>query len=337
MTASSPRDRPPKVSVVIPNYNGAALLEKCLKGLAQQVYRDFEVILVDNGSSDNSIDLARKACPNLTLIELDRNLGFAAAVNKGIKSARGSLVALLNNDALPRTVWLRALVRTMDEHPPEMGAVASKMLLEDDPLRIDDAGDRLSWTGSAEKVGHRQPSSRFTERREVFSACAGATLYRKAFLEEVGYFDEKFFAYLEDIDLGLRGRLCGYRYLFEPTAEVLHKGHGTRIPKSDYVRLMTRNRLMLFFKNMPGKLLVKHLSRQLYGQLYFLIAYRKPWDSLMGYVTFIQLLPHVVRERRRISRQRVLPNETLDQLLSTEMNEPTLRQLFRRRLKRTRS
>jgi GT2 family glycosyltransferase len=309
-------------------------LEKCLTGLVQQEYQDFETILVDNGSTDNSISLARKGYPALEVIDLDRNWGFAVAVNKGIQASRSDYVTLLNNDAVARPRWLQALVQTMDESPPEVAAVASKMLMQDDPLRVDDAGDSLCWTGAAEKVGHRKPASQFTERREVFSACAGATLYRKSFLDSLGYFDEAFFAYLEDVDLGLRGRLYGYKFLFEPNAEVLHKGHGSRIPQSDYVRLMTRNRLMLFLKNIPVALLVKHLPQLLYGQMYFLIVYRKPLDSVIGYTTFIKQLPHVWRERRRISKQRVLPNETLDQLLSTEMNEPTLRQLFSLRWKR---
>jgi GT2 family glycosyltransferase len=309
-------------------------LEKCLTGLVQQEYQDFEAILVDNGSTDNSISLAKKGYPDLKVIDLDRNWGFAAAVNRGIQAAQGDYIALLNNDAVAGPRWLQALVQTLDENPPDVAAVASKMLMQDDPHRIDDAGDSLCWTGAAEKVGHRQPASQFTERREIFSACAGATLYRKSFLEMLGYFDEAFFAYLEDVDLGLRGRLCGYRYLIEPTAEVLHKGHGTQIPKSNYVRLMTRNRLMLFLKNMPAGLLIKHLHHLLYGQLYFFIVYRKPLDSAIGYATFAKRLPHVLRERRRIAQHRVLPSQVLDTLISTEMNEPTLRKLLRRQWKR---
>src|SRR5262249_39310360 len=157
------------------------------------------------------------------------------AVNLGIRAARGEYVALLNTDTVARPDWLAALVRALDESPPETGAVASKMLSLDDASRIDDAGDALARTGAAENRGHGEPAHRFTRRDEVFSVCAGAALYRRSFLDAVRAFDARFFAYLEDVDLGLRGRLLGFRYVFEPAAEVLHKGHGSELPRADYV------------------------------------------------------------------------------------------------------
>jgi GT2 family glycosyltransferase len=210
------------------------------------------------------------------------------------------------------------------------------MLSLDDPGRIDDAGDGLAWTGAAEKLGHGEPAHRFTQRSEVFSVCAGAALYRRTFLDAVGGFDERFFAYLEDVDLGLRGRLLGYRYLFEPAAEVLHKGHGSALPRADYVRLSTRNRVMLFAKSMPGSLLLKHLPRLLYGQLYFAIVYRRPGASLAGYVSLVPCLAHIWRERRRARASRRLHVAEIDGLLTTRMREPPLRLLLRRQLGRLR-
>jgi GT2 family glycosyltransferase len=336
MSGSSADAAPPRVSVVIPNLNGVRWLPGCLDALAAQTFRDREVLLVDNGSTDGSVALLRERYPHVRLVTLERNTGFAPAVNLGIQATRGEYVALLNTDTVPRPDWLAALVRALDQSPPETGAVASKMLSLDDASRIDDAGDALAWTGAAEKRGHGEPAHRFTQRDEVFSVCAGAALYRRSFLDAVRAFDERFFAYLEDVDLGLRGRLLGYRYVFEPAAEVLHKGHGSELPRADYVRLVTRNRVMLFAKSVPWSLLLKHLPRLLYGQLYFLIAYRRPVASLAGYLSLVPCLTHIGRERRRVRASRRIEVADLDRLLTTRMREPPLRTLLRHRLGRMR-
>jgi GT2 family glycosyltransferase len=319
---------------VIPNHNGAGWLPGCLDALSAQTFRDHEVLLVDNGSRDDSVPLLRERYAHVRLIALDRNTGFAAAVNVGIRAARGEYVALLNTDTRARPGWLAALVQALDQSSPDTGAVASRMLSMDDPSRIDDAGDAFSWTGAAEKLGHGEPASSRSQRGEVFSVCAGAALYRRSFLEAVQGFDERFFAYLEDVDLGLRGRLLGFRYVFEPAAEVLHKGGGSGLPRWDYVRLVTRNRLLLFGKSVPASLLLKHLPQLLYGQLYFLIAYRRPGASLAGYLAFVPCLPHVRRERRRVQASRRIDVEAIDRLLTTRMREPPLRVLLRHRLGR---
>jgi GT2 family glycosyltransferase len=322
------------VSVVIPNLNGARWLPGCLDALASQTFQDHEVLLVDNGSTDASVPLLRERYGHVQLITLARNTGFAAAVNVGIRAARGEYVALLNTDTVAEPDWLAALVRALDQSPANTGAVASKMLSLDNPSCIDDAGDALSWTGAAEKRGHGEPARRFTQSDEVFSVCAGAALYRRSFLEAVQGFDEHFFAYLEDVDLGLRGRLLGYRYVFEPAALVLHQGQGSALPRAHYVRLVTRNRLMLFAKSVPLYLLLKHLPRLLYGQLYFLITYRKPGASLAGYASLLPCTPHVWRERRSTLRSRRIGLAELDRLLTIRMREPPLRVLLRRRLGR---
>lgn len=337
MIASSGETAGPRVSVVIPNYNGASWLSACLESLAGQEFRDFEVILVDNGSTDDSVRLLREHFPYVRLFALEKNTGFAAAVNVGIWAGQGRYVALLNNDTIAKSGWLGSLVQTLEASPEEVGAVASKMLQLDEPDLIDDAGDALSWTGAAQKTGHGQPAGDYDQRREIFSPCAGATLYRRSFLEILQGFDELFFAYLEDLDLGLRGRLLGYRYLFEPAAEVHHKGHGSAMRRGEYVRLVTRNRGMIFAKSVPFVLLLKHLPRLFYGQLYFFIAYRKPLHSLAGYLSLVWRLPHILRERRKMARRRRIPRATFEKMLSTEMSEPPLLELLAQRFGRSRS
>jgi GT2 family glycosyltransferase len=320
----------PSASVVIPNFNGAKWLPGCLGGLAAQTFRGFEVIVVDNGSVDGSVEWLAQHDPEVRLVALGRNTGFAAAVNAGIAIARGEYVALLNNDTLPRPEWLSGLVDALETSPPSIGAVASMMISMEAPERLDNAGDALSWTGAAEKKGHGQPLETFSARREILSPCAGAALYRRSFLEHVGGFDERFFAYLEDLDVGLRGRLLGYSYHFEPSAQVLHKGQGSSLPRPDYVRLVTCNRLTLFAKNVPLRLLIKHFPQLAYGQLYFLIAYRHPLHSLAGYARFLLQLPQTSKQRRRIARSRRITPGQIDSLLSLRHPEPTLRSLFRR-------
>jgi GT2 family glycosyltransferase len=306
----------PGVVVVIPNHNGEAWLKGCLEGLAGQELGDFGVVLVDNGSSDRSVELVRELRPDAKLILLGENRGFAVAVNLGIAATKAEYVALLNTDTVARPSWLSALVRALKDAPPEVAAAAPRMLRMDEPSMVDDAGDALYWTGAAEKVGHGRPASEYAHPREIFSPSAGASLYRRSFLEDMGGFDERFFAYLEDVDLGLRGRLCGYRFIFEPAAEILHKGHGSGVVGGPYVQLVTRNRLLLFTKNLPWSLLLKNLARLLCGQVYFFLAYRRPFRSLAGYASFVRLVPHVLRERRRMKLRIRLESEEIDRLLA---------------------
>jgi GT2 family glycosyltransferase len=236
--------------------------------------------------------------------------------------------------ARPR--WLAALVEALDQASEDVGAVASKMLRMDDPDTVDDAGDALFWTGAAEKVGHGRPASEYTTLREVFAPSGGASLYRRAFLEKMGGFDERFFAYLEDVDVALRGRLRGYRFLFEPAAEILHKGHGSGIAPSSYVRLVTRNRVMLFAKNVPLLLLLRNLGQLLYGQLYFFVVYRRPLSSLIGYASLLLQLRHVLRERRKLKPLIRIERDELQQMLGGRMSEPPLGEVLLRAVRRLR-
>ena len=319
----------PKVTIVIPVWNGAAWLATCLDALAAQSFRDFAVIVVDNGSTDASRILVARHAPQAVLIAWDRNRGFAAAVNAGIRASRTEYVALLNVDTRPRPDWLLNLVQAMDAGAPDIGGLASKMLSMTDPGIVDDCGDSLSWQGAAAKRGHGLSAAECEMGVEIFSPCAGAALYRKSFLDELGGFDERFFAYLEDVDLGLRGRLRGYRYRFVPLAEVLHQGHGSGMPHARYVRLITRNRILLLLKNIPARLLFRHAMSLLYGQIYFFIVYRRPLAALAGYASVLPVLPHIVRARRVIQSNLKLAPAQMEHLLTPTMNEPPLRELAR--------
>lgn len=306
---------PYSASIIIPNWNGMKWLPGCLAALQDQGRRDFEVIIVDNGSSDGSVPFIRESYPGVTVIELERNFGFSIAVNAGIRAAKGRYIILLNNDTLPEKEWLSALLLVVERSPSGVGSLASHMVSMDNPAYTDDAGDLLDWRGFATKRGHETPVSLWTTPGPVFSACAGAALYRREFIGRTGLFDEKFGSYLEDIDIGLRGNLFGFRCVFVPDAIVLHKGHGSGIPSGEYVYHITKNRIMLFVKNMPLKLLIRHTGTILLGQVYAFFVYKKPLITCRAYLYVLRNLRAILRDRAAIVPQISLTEEEIDSLL----------------------
>lgn len=327
---------PPKVTIVVPAWNSRRWLAGCFAALARQSFRDFAVVVVDNGSTDGSIEEVRRRHPEAEVVSFPVNRGFAVAANAGIASSASPYVALLNADTEPRPGWLAALVEGLEGSPEDVGAVASKMLRMENPELVDDAGDVLSRYGSAIKRGHGEPAVLYDRPAEVFSVCAGAALYRRSFLNEAGLFDPRFESYLEDVDLGLRGRLWGYRYLFVPEAEVLHHGHGSDLPSGRYIALMTRNRLLLVTKNLPARLFLAHWRQLLFGQLYFFVVYRRPLRSLQGYAWFLRGLRPALGERRRLANGRQVDARAIDGWLVRDLGEPSLRELIRGRWRRFR-
>jgi len=245
----------PKASVIIPTWNGLELLCATLESLETQTLRAFEVIVVDNGSTDGTVERLAPIFPRVRWIRLEENRGFAAAVNVGIRASRAEIVALLNNDAVADPGWLGALVDALERYP-HAGSAASRMLRFDDRTRIDSAGVQLGLYGS--QIGEGEENGEeFNQEREVFAACAGAAAYRKAALHEVGLFDERYFAYFEDVDIGARLQLAGYRCVYVPAAVVYHHGSATgqRIPDRKFFLLM-RNSLFVFFQFMPLRRMV---------------------------------------------------------------------------------
>lgn len=304
-----------KISVIIPNWNGGDWLDGCLNALKSQDFKDFEILVVDDASADGSMDNLEERFPGVRVLRLTEHHGFAKAVNAGIIATSGNYVVLLNNDTLPSISFIRSLAQAMDMMPSDVGCLASCMRSMDKPTLLDDTGDIFTWYGHALKRGHGVPVVEFKGDNEILSACAGAALYRREFLNNAGAFDEKFVSYLEDLDLGLRGQLLGYKCMFVSSADVLHKGHGSNLPSGDYIRFMTRNRLMLIGKNIPFSLLVRHFHHLLIGQLALFIQYHHPLDSVIGYLSFLHQIPHVLRERRRILGATMLSDQEIDRLL----------------------
>jgi GT2 family glycosyltransferase len=335
MTSStSPEAAAPKVTVIIPNWNGMRWLDACLGALARQDTTGFVIIVVDNGSTDGSLAFIAQHYPQVEVIALSRNTGFAHAVNVGSERATTPYVLLLNTDTVVYPDFISRLIARMEAAEPDIAAIHPQMLRLDDPGRIDDAGDALSWYGAATKRGHDEPVSEHAEEQEIFSPSGGASLYRRDALCHLGGFDENFFAYLEDVDLGLRGRLRGHRYLYLPAAKVLHKSHGASLHLSRYVELITRNRLLLFAKNVPTSLLLKHFPQLLYGQIYFLLAYARPLASLRGYWAFLRCLPATLRQRRAVLAGKRVAPDPWERWISNEPPQPPLGALIVARIRR---
>ena len=245
-----------KITVVIPNYNGMKYLPECMKSLCngQKNAPEYEVLIIDNGSADESVEyLQTEWCgERVRLIDLKENTGFCHAVNLGIREAQTPYVILLNNDTKVGSGFVRGLYDAICADR-KVFSVSAKMLMWDRPELIDDAGDRYCVLGWAYSRGKGRPAADYDRPVSVFSACGGAVIYRKSVFEEIGYFDEEHFAYLEDLDIGYRARIYGYENRYEPKAVVLHYGSastGSRYnPRK--TELATANNVYIIGKNMP--------------------------------------------------------------------------------------
>ena len=252
-----------KTCIIIPNYNGNHFLEKCMLALENQSKHDFSILFVDNDSKDESIKSIKsymeKEPERVLLIENEENYGFAKAVNQGILFAKESgarYALLLNNDTEVDSLFVEKLVEFMEEREAKgekVFALSSKMVKMHDPRLMDDAGDELCVLGFPFQRGLEDSEKNWNTPEEVFSACAGAALYSIDALEKTGLFDEKHFAYLEDVDISFRAQLYGYKIYFCPEAVCKHVGSGTSGGKySNFkVELSARNSVFLLYKNFP--------------------------------------------------------------------------------------
>ncbi|MBI5328024.1 MAG: glycosyltransferase family 2 protein [Deltaproteobacteria bacterium] len=244
----------PLVSVVIVNWNGKRFLEKNLSSIFNQTYRTFEVILVDNGSSDGSVEFVAENFPKTIIIKNKENTGFAAANNQGIKIAKGNYVATLNNDTELDKDWLKNLASAAASSDVHVGMWAPKILSLQDPKRIDSVGGLLIYRdGIARGRGRlEQDKGQYDKVEEILFPSACSALYRKNMLDEIGYFDEDFFAYCEDTDLGLRARLAGWKAISVPHAITFHHYSGTTGKYSQTKAfLVERNHMWAALKNFP--------------------------------------------------------------------------------------
>ncbi len=309
------------VSIIIPNWNGRHHLDTCLSSLREQSYADYEVILVDNASADDSVSFIRENFPEIRIVALNENRGFTGACNAGYAEARGEYIVLLNNDTEVDEGWLEAIVDAFERHE-DVGSVASKILLFDRRDHFHTAGDYYRLDGIPGNRGVWQKDLGQYDRQEyIFSACGAAAAYRRTMLEQIGFLDERFYFSCEDVDLGWRAHLGGWRVLYVPSAVVYHKlkATGGDVTASYYDG---RNYLYLIWKNYPSRLLRQNWRRVLAAQ------FRISWNALLswrgaaararlrGQLAGLLGVLSLRSARRQIQRSRRLPDDQLTELMT---------------------
>lgn len=306
------------VSVIVLNYNGRRWLEGCLSATFEQMDGRQELILVDNASTDDSVEFVRVRFPAARLLALDENNGFARGNNMGARIARGRHLAFLNNDTIPQPGWLSAL-RAPFDRDERTAVTTSRIVYLDDPSVIDSAGDGYLRAGGAFKRLHGAASALGNQSGEVFGACGAACMFRKDVFVDLGGFDEDFFMVYEDVDISYRARLRGYRCTYAANAIVHHAGSGTlRRNSALFVYYGQRNLEWTYLKNTPWPLLIRSFPSHVlydgaallaYGAKGLLGPYLKgKWAALRG-------IPEVLRKRSVVQRRRVASTQDLWQAM----------------------
>jgi GT2 family glycosyltransferase len=258
-----------RVSVVVPNWNGGEMLAEVLHGLEAQEFDSFEVVVVDDASTDGSLERAQQVCRPFRAVVHERNQGFAASCNAGAAAASGELIAFLNNDAVPEPAWLRELVDSIDRHP-EAACVDSKLYRRGSDRVIDGAGDVFTWGLKAYRRGSgARDEGQFGREEQVLLASGAACLWRADAFRRIGGFAEDFFAYYEDVDLSLRARRAGYEIWFAPAAVAWHAGGASTAPaRREFAGFMAvRNRWATIVRNVPAWWLTRRAPAVALGEL----------------------------------------------------------------------
>ncbi len=309
-------------SIIIPNYNGWRFLPTCLDSLRRQTLQGLEIILVDNNSTDGSVDLLRQHYPEVKTIVLKENKSFfSGAVNVGIRAAQGEIVFLLNNDTEVDEHCLAELLSGLARHP-ECGMAAAKMRLFDRRDTLNSAGDFFGMDGLPGNRGvWEKDEGQYDALTYVFSPCGGAGAYRRSLFVEIGYFDEDFIGYCEDVDWGWRAQLQGYKCLFVPNAIIYHRLSATGGgPIASFYT--GRNTISVLVKNLPGELWRKHWQRILAAQLRITGDALRAWRGvaararLRGQIAGVLSMPKMLAKRREIQATRKVSIDYLEAILA---------------------
>jgi hypothetical protein len=280
--------KPSVITVVVPAWNNAGILPRCLQALQKQRFRAFETIVVDNGSEDGTEDLLLARFPDTRLLQLHENRGFAAAANAGARAAVTPYVAFLNSDTEADHLWLGELLASLGRHP-QAACVDSKVVRWDRPDVIDGAGDGMTWSLKAYRRGRGEVDrGQYDREEQIFSVSGTACLWRRDVLEAIGLFDESFFAYYEDVDLGFRARLAGYEAWYAPRAVVRHVGSASsRTRRRHFEVLAVRNRWAMILRNAPHPWLRRHWAAIAVGEVLLaarMLATGSPRPVLRAYL-----------------------------------------------------
>ena len=316
----SPRKDNNQVSIIVVNWNGERFLKDCLGALSKQSYANCEIILVDNGSADNSVRFAKENFPEVKVVALSENTGFTGGNTAGLEVAQGAYIALVNNDARPEKTWLENLIHPMLEDRT-IGICASKLIFED-PRILNSAGDGLTTAGVGFNRGLGQNAAQFDTSESVFGACGAAALYRRRLLEEIGFLDEDFYLYDEDTDLNFRAQLAGWKCNYVPSAIVYHVANATARRLSDlHVYYHTRNLEFVWVKNMPLELMLRfahHKVIQELGSFCYLCLRHGKWDPFFrAKLDALSMLPVMLKKRAKIQAAKRVPNRYVRSVLTS--------------------
>ena len=309
-----------KVCIVVPNWNGEDFIAKCLSSLVQQTQK-CQIIVVDNGSTDNSVEIINKKFPKVDLIELDENRGFSGGVNKGIQKAikeNFEYIALFNNDAIASKDWLKNLVNDAKKHK-NVGIITGK-LLHIDKKHIDSTGDMYSVYGMPFPRGRNElDKGQYDKAEEVFGATGGASLYKTKMLKQIGLFDEDFFAYFEDVDISFRAQLAGWNVWYEPKAIAYHHIGGTSAKMGSFARYHSiKNFVLLYNKNMPGWLYWKYKPLFLWQLARIKLGCVRDKQFrvfLRAFGKSVTLMPSTLAKRSKIQQERTVSSAYIQKLL----------------------
>jgi GT2 family glycosyltransferase len=323
----------PEISVIILNWNGKQFLDDCLGAMRRQTFRDFETILVDNGSSDGSVEYVRKHFPEVNLLALPDNLGFTGGNIAGYAQAGGDLIVLLNNDTEAHPSWLEEIYRASQSHF-KAGSFASKMMYFDERGRVENCGFDLGMSGVTIDLGRDElDGSEWTQPRKVFGGCGGAVAYRRRMLEAIGFLDPDFFMTYEDLDLSFRAQLRGYHCVYIPGAIVYHRYRATnRKTPSRQVFYSQRNIEFVYLKNMPLGLILRSAPQHFLYEVGAAIYFSKQGTGsafLRAKLDVLMCLPTILRKRMEIQKRRTATNSQMRAM----MGKP----LFFKKLKKLRS
>ena len=309
----------PTISVIILNWNGQHFLQDCLCAMRHQTFRDFETILVDNGSTDGSVEYVRTQFPEVRLLALADNLGFTGGNIAGYAQASGTLIALLNNDTEAHSGWLEEIHKASRAYP-DAGSFASKMMYFDQRERVENCGFDLGIAGVTLDLGRDElDGPTWAQPRKVFGASGGAVVYRRSMLEEVGFLDPDFFMTYEDADLSFRAQLRGYDCVFVPGGIVYHRYRATnRKTPSRQVFYSQRNIEFVYLKNMPLALILRSAPQRLLYEVGAAIYFSKQGAGSAFFrakLDVLKNLPSVLRKRSEIQKRKTITNSQIRTIL----------------------